>query len=255
MIARVLALGRSFKKLVSYLKTGKDGRQLQRDRVEWVEFRNLPTRNPDTAACMMAATASESVSGTQTAVYHFSISCDPGDPVDGGTLRRVADRTIRDLGLEEHQVLIFAHKDRSHPHLHFVVNRVHPERGTLWRTWRDYYRIERSLRAQEQELGLQIVPGWNSVVVRDVDGGLRVPGEHETGLQRVYPAPNARRGDAEFLCDVRARAAPLLEQARGWAELERGLAEQGLSLRVKGGGFTLTDGTREVKASEVGRGW
>ena len=254
MIARVLALGRSFKKLVSYLKTGKDGRQLQRDRVEWVEFRNLPTRNPDTAACMMAATASESVSGTQTAVYHFSISCDPGDPVDGGTLRRVADRTIRDLGLEEHQVLIFAHKDRSHPHLHFVVNRVHPERGTLWRTWRDYYRIERSLRAQEQELGLQIVPGWNSVVVRDVDGGLRVPGEHETGLQRVYPAPNARRGDAEFLCDVRARAAPLLEQARGWAELERGLAEQGLSLRVKGGGFTLTDGTREVKASEVGRG-
>jgi hypothetical protein len=134
VIARVLALGRSFKKLVSYLKTGKDGRQLQRDRVEWVEFRNLPTRNPDTAACMMAATASESVSGTQTAVYHFSISCDAGDPVDGGMLRRVAARTIRDLGLEEHQVLIFAHKDRSHPHLHFVVNRVHPERGTLWRT-------------------------------------------------------------------------------------------------------------------------
>lgn len=254
MIARVLALGRSFKKLVSYLKTGKDGRQLQRDRVEWVEFRNLPTRNPDTAACMMAATASESVSGTQTAVYHFSISCDPGDPVDGGTLRRVADRTIRDLGLEEHQVLIFAHKDRSHPHLHFVVNRVHPERGTLWRTWRDYYRLERSLRAQEQELGLQIVPGWNSVVVRDADGTLRVPAEHETGLQRVYPAPNPRRGDAEFLRDVRARAAHLLEQARHWAELERGLAEHGLSLRVKGGGFTLTDGTREVKASEVGRG-
>lgn len=254
MIARVLALGRSFKKLISYLKTGKDGRQLQRDRVEWVEFRNLPTRNPDTAACMMAATASESVSGTQTAVYHFSISCDPGDPVDGGTLRQVADRTIRDLGLEEHQVLIFAHKDRSHPHLHFVVNRVHPDRGTLWRTWRDYYRLERSLRAQEQELGLQIVPGWNSVVVRDVDGRLRVPAEQETGLQRVYPASNPRRGDAEFLRDVRARAAQLLEQARGWADLERGLAEQGLSLRVKGGGFTLTDGTREVKASEVGRG-
>lgn len=253
MIARVLALGRSFKKLISYLKTGKDGRQLQRDRVEWMEFRNLPTRNPDTAACMMAATASESVSGTQTAVYHFSISCDPGDPVDGGTLRRVADRTIRDLGLEEHQVLIFAHKDRSHPHLHFVVNRVHPERGTLWRTWRDYYRIERSLRAQEQELGLQIVPGWNSVVVRGVDGGLRVPAEHETGLQRVYPASNPRRGDAEFLRDVRAGAAQLLEQARGWAELERGLAEQGLSIRVKGGGITLTDGRLEAKASDVGR--
>jgi hypothetical protein len=98
------------------------------------------------------------------------------------------------------------------------------------------------------------VPGWNSVVVRGVDGRLRVPAEHETGLQRVYPASNLRRGDAEFQRDVRARAAQLLEQAQSWAELERGMAEQGLSLRVKGGGFTLTDGTREVKASEVGRG-
>lgn len=194
MIGRVYPLGRGFKGLVSYLETGKNGRQKPRDRVDWVEFRNLPTRNARTAACMMAATASESVSGTRTAVYHFSVSCDPGDPVDPGTLRHVADRVIRDLGLEEHEVLIFAHKDKAHPHLHFVVNRVHPERRTLWRPWRDYPRIERSLRAQEQELGLQIVPGWNSVVVRDVDGGLRVPAEHETGLQRVYPSSNPRRG-------------------------------------------------------------
>jgi hypothetical protein len=82
VIGRAHALGRSFKKLVAYLKTGKDGRQRQRDRVDWVEFRNLPTRNPDTAACMMAATASESMSGTREPVYHFSVSCDPGDPVD-----------------------------------------------------------------------------------------------------------------------------------------------------------------------------
>lgn len=253
MIGRVYPLGKGFKGLVSYLETGKDGRQKPRDRVEWVEFRNLPTRNLRTAACMMAATASASVSGTKTVVYHFSVSCDPGDPIDPGTLRRVAARIIRDLGLEEHEVLVFAHKDKAHPHLHFVVNRVHPERRTLWRPWRDYPRIERSLRAQEQELGLQIVPGWNSVVVRDVDGGLRVPAEHETGLQRIYPPSNPRRGDAEFLREVTARAAPVLEQARSWAELERGLAEQGLSLRVKGGGFTLTDGSRQVKASEVGR--
>ncbi|HEX6371135.1 MAG TPA: relaxase/mobilization nuclease domain-containing protein [Longimicrobium sp.] len=254
MIGRAHALGRSFRKLVSYLKTGKDGRQQQRDRVDWVEFRNLPTRNPDTAACMMAATAGESVSGTRDPVYHFSVSCDPGDPVDSVSLQRVADRLIRDLELEEYQVLIFAHKDRAHPHLHFVVNRVHPERHTLWRTWKDYPRIERSLRAQEQELGLRIVPGWNSVVVRSEDGGLRVPPEYETGFQRVYPRSGPGRGSADFLREVTARAAPVLEQSRSWAELERGLAEHGLALRAKGGGFTLTDGTRQVKASDVGRG-
>ncbi|HEU4884997.1 MAG TPA: relaxase/mobilization nuclease domain-containing protein [Longimicrobium sp.] len=254
MIGRAHALGRSFKKLVSYLKTGKDRRQQQRDRVDWVEFRNLPTRNPETAACMMAATAGESVSGTREVVYHFSVSCDPGDPVDSISLQRVADRLIRDLDLEEYQVLIFAHKDRTHPHLHFVVNRVHPERHTLWRTWKDYPRIERSLRAQEQELGFRIVPGWNSVVVQSEDGGLRVPAEYEMGFQRVYPRSGPGRGSADFLREVTVRAAPVLEQSRSWAELERGLAEHGLALRAKGGGFTLTDGTRQVKASDVGRG-
>ena len=99
MIGRVYPLGRGFKGLVSYLETGKDGRQKPRDRVDWVAFRNLPTRNARTAACMMAATASESVSGTRTAVYHFSVSCDPGDPVDPDTLRQVANRVIRDLGM------------------------------------------------------------------------------------------------------------------------------------------------------------
>lgn len=230
-------MGRSFKKLVLYLKTGKGGRQRERDRVDWVEFRNLPTRNPDTAACMMAATAGESVSGTREPVYHFSVSCDPDDPVDAVSLQRVADRLIHDLDLEEHQILIFAHKDRSHPHLHIVVNRVHPERHTLWRTWKDYPRIERSLRAQEQELGLRIVPGWNSVVVRSEDGGLRVPDEHETKLPRVYPRPSPRRGGPEFLREVKARAFPVLRDSQSWDALERGLAEQGLALRVKGGGI------------------
>lgn len=44
-----------------------------------------------------------------------------------------------------------------------------------------------------------------------------------------------------------------LEQAGSWAEVERGLADHGLVLREKGGGFVVTDGEREVKASEVGR--
>jgi len=253
VIGRVWPLGSSFKGAVLYMETGKDGLLDPRERVDWVEFRNLPTRNARTAACIMAATASESVSGTATPAYLFSVSFDPGDSVNPATLRLVADRVIRDMRLTEYQSLVYSHKDRAHPHLHFIVNRVHPERHTLWRNWQDYLRLERSLRALEQELGLRIVPGWNSVVVLTPDGGLRVPQEHETGLTRVFPRSGPSRGDAGFLRDIAARAAPVLEQARSWAELERGLAEQGLSLRTKGGGFTLTDGTRQVKASEVGR--
>lgn len=254
MISWVHGTGRSFKKTCSYLATGEDGLQLERDRVLWVECFDLPTRSWEVASCMMAATASTSVSNAPKPVYHFSISCHPDDPVDAKTLRWIARRTIRDMRLRGYQVVVFAHKDRAHLHLHFVVNRVHPERGTLWSMWRDCYRLEHSLRAQERELGLQVVPGWlaPTPVVEGLSAGVEGPGQEGTG-RWLRPRPGPRRGDEDFLRQVTTRATPVLERAQSWAELERGLAEHGLSARVHHGGLRFTDGRFQVKASEVGR--
>lgn len=250
MIAVVSPRGSSFKHLLRYLEFGRDGKQ--RGRAAWIEFHNLATRNPKLAACFMDATAAGSVSGTEKPVYHFSVSFDIDDPVDEAIMRRVAERTRRDMGLLEYQCVVVAHQDRSHLHLHFVVNRVHPGRRTLWRDWQDYYRLERSLRAQEVELGLRVVPGWNAPVPSlslGRDGLERQPQD----ARWIKPRPGLRRGDDAFLQDVTVRAAPVLQRARSWAEIERGLAEEGLTLRSKGGGFIITDGRHLVKASEVGR--
>lgn len=237
MIGKAYRMGTGFKGLAAYLVHGhRDG--LQPDRVDWIETRNLPTRDPETAARLMAATARDS-ERVQKPVFHLSISFDPNDRVTPAMMRRVMDRTLRDLGLHEHQVLIIAHKDRQHPHVHAMVNRVHPERRTAWSNSWDYRRIEASLRAQEAELGLRIVPGKHAPVP-------------EHARDRMERAPVQRvRGDAPFLERVRAEAGPHLTGARSWGELERGLGEHGLSLRVKGRGMVVTDGTREVKASEI----
>jgi hypothetical protein len=239
VIGNVNQLGKGFKGVASYLESGKDGQQW--DRVEWIESRNLPTRDPQTAARVMAATARDS-ERTAAPVYHFSISFDPGDPVDRDAMRRVADRTLRDLGLQDHQALIVAHRDTAHPHVHVVVNRVHPETARAWSNFRDFPRIERSLRAQEVELGLRVVPGKHA----------RVP-ERDAPVQAPGPAPRAGRGDAAFLADVQERATPILQRARSWAEVEQGLAQHGLAVRVNGRGMSVTDGRQQVKASEVGR--
>jgi predicted nucleic acid-binding Zn ribbon protein len=251
LIAVISPRGTSFKYLLRYLEFGRDGKQ--RGRAAWMEFHNLATRNPELAACFMAATAAGSVSGTKKPVYHFCVSFDIDDPVDEAIMRQVAERTRRDMGLLEYQCVVVAHQDRSHLHLHFVVNRVHPERRTLWRDWQDYYRLERSLRAQEVELGLRIVPGWNAPVPSLVPGrdGME---RHPQDAPWIKPRSGPRRGDDAFLQDVTVRAAPVLQRARSWAEIERGLAEEGLTLRSKGGGFIITDGKHLVKASDVGRG-
>ena len=123
MIGRTFPFGKGFLGLARYLEHGEAGEH--RDRVLWVESRNLPTEDPETAARLMAAHARLSVR-TQRPVYHFVIAFDPGDPVDRESMRRVADAVLRKLGLEEHQALIVAHNDTEHPHMHLVVNRVHP---------------------------------------------------------------------------------------------------------------------------------
>src|SRR4028119_317184 len=94
MIGNVNPLGKGFKGLASYLESGKDGQQTER--VDWVESRNRPTTDPQAAARIMAATARESVR-SELPVYHFSVSFDPGDPVDREAMRGVADRTPRGL--------------------------------------------------------------------------------------------------------------------------------------------------------------
>ncbi len=236
MIGNVNELGTGFKGLASYLESGKDRQQW--DRVDWVETRNLPTQDPQTAARIMAATARDS-ERTATPVYHLSISFDPGDPVDRDAMLRVADRTLRDLGLQDHQAVLVAHNDTAHPHVHLMVNRVHPETGRAWSNFRDYRRIEGSLREQEVEMGLRVVPGKHA----------RVPGRNGAARARV---PRAQRGDAAFLLDVQERAAPVLRRARTWEDVEQGLAQHGLGVRVNGGGMSVTDGRQQVKASEVG---
>jgi hypothetical protein len=232
VIGRTFPFGKGFLGLARYLEHGEAGEH--RDRVLWVESRNLPTEDPETAARLMAAHARLSVR-TQRPVYHFVIAFDPGDPVDRESMRRVADAVLRKLGLEEHQALIVAHNDTEHPHMHLVVNRVHPVKHVAWENSWDWPKIEQELRVQEVELGMRRVPGHHG----------RVPGRE--------PAPALERGDAAFLRFVQERAGPVMERAQSWAEVEQGLAATGLRVRVKGGGLTIHDGRQEVKASDVDR--
>lgn len=240
MIGKVYKRGQSFKALAAYLEYGKlNGSKV--DRVDWIESRNLPTEHPQAAARIMLATAREN-QRVKKPVYHFTVSLAPGDPANRETMRQVADRTIRELGLQEHQVLIVAHRDRAHAHMHFMVNMIHPDRRTVWSDWRDWVRLQQALRPQEADLGLRIVPGTLAPVP-----------EHASARAPRAPAPKLVRGNDAFLQRATREAGPHLMAARSWSELERALAERGLAIRVEGRGMIVTDGVHKVKCSEIDR--
>ena len=145
-----------FGALARYLAKGRSGDEPER--VAWSTSRNLPTDDPELAGKIMRATAAQNVRVKQP-VYHLVLSFDPNDQVDRATMERVADRVIAALELQRHQILIVSHRDRGHPHMHLLVNRVHPDTGLVWNRWQDRAVIQQVLREQEVALGLRIVPG------------------------------------------------------------------------------------------------
>ncbi len=234
--------GRRFAALARYLMFGRSGEEPER--VAWTAGRNVGTDDPEVAAALMQATANANLD-VESPVYHLTINFDPADPVTPERMQAVADRVLADLGLAEHQALLVAHRDRSHPHVHVMVNRVHPETGRAWNRWQDRPRIERALRELERELGLREVSGR----LYQLDG--QEPPERAP-LTSGERRQAERTGDPAFPDRVRAHLAEL-RAARSWEELEATLARHGLRLERKGQGLVITDGKQQVKASRVAR--
>ena len=208
--------------------------------VLWMDRRNLPTQTAEATACLMQATATQSVR-VQRPAYWLSISFDPSDEVSRATVAHVTDAVLSKLGVTEHQVLIVVHGEAHHPHVHVVVNRVHPIRHRAWNPSWDWKQIEEALREQEVELGLRIVPGKLA----------RVPGSADRPLRS---SASFLHGDAAFLAVLQRTLLPILDDAHTWADAKASLHSAGLSFRIYGGGLRFNDGTTEVRASEVRRG-
>jgi hypothetical protein len=227
--------GAGFGGLTRYLLHGKKDNP-NPERVLWTSTRELALEDPQQAAILMRMTAAQG--RTQEPVEHISISIPPHEHLSREQWERVADTTLRDLGLEDHQVLIVAHRDTAHDHIHLVVNRVHPETYRAWNRWQDQTRLMASLRVQERDLGLQPTP-----YVPNPD---RLP----NSLLRLYE----RTGEPPLLDYARNASRPVFQEARSWNELHERLAEKGLYLERKGQGLVVTDDHRHVKASSVDRG-
>ena len=227
--------------LQEYLLDGKSGR----DRVEWTSTRNLPTEDPRYAAAVMRATAEQNPR-VQKPVYHLSLSASPGEQISKEKWERIADRVLIRLGLDDRQALVVAHNDTRHPHIHLMINRVHPEHLKAWHNGHDYQRIEKALRHIERDLKLREVPGHH----------YQLPGQQPPERTRTTDGERRqaeRTGEPAWAERTRFKIYDDLKQAKSWGDLERRLAGHRLRLERRGGGLVITDGKNQVKASRVYR--
>lgn len=142
------------------------------ERVEWTETRNLVTDDPETVRRVMIATAYSvdelkaaagvKASGRKSTahVYAYSLAWHPDEAatLDRAEMVRAADQSLKVLGAEGHQALIVCHRDRTHPHVHVIVNRVDPATGKMLPTSNDFRKLSDWANAYERERGQIMTP-------------------------------------------------------------------------------------------------
>lgn len=242
------------------------------DRVAWMEAHNLETTDPQAAAAIMDATAAQNVR-CKKPVYHFVLSFDPKDAkqakVPPEVMRDIAHQAIDQMGLREHQLLIYAHKDTDHPHMHFLVNRIHPRTGKAFDRHNDGRKLTAMCRDIARERGLNIpldreqerariaekerVDDFDLVESLKAQPPETVPeGEYWQAKKEDRP-PQVAMDKAEVKA-LREKVQGHFYNAKDWHELTARLGAQGVFLERKGQGLVLAKGDRFAKLSQMGKG-
>jgi len=165
MIAQTHLQG-SIDSLANYLGYGKAENFNRVDdrsrRVAWESGRNLRGAGTiEGAKSRFKQAAARKGRQVEKPVYQIILSWQSGNEENGippdnpsrEEMELAADAVLSELGLEEHQAWIVAHKDTSAPHIHIAVNRVHPRTGETWKNSFDESILYNRLREIEKGMG------------------------------------------------------------------------------------------------------
>jgi len=155
--------GRGFKGAAAYYLHDKGASTS--NRVSYTATLNLVNDNPRRAVAEMIYTAEHANELKEAAgvkatgrklekpVYTFSLSWHPTEKPDFGHMREAGISALKALKMDHHQVLMVAHNDTEHPHMHFIVNRIDPNTGKAHGLKRDQLILSKWAEAYEMEHG------------------------------------------------------------------------------------------------------
>jgi hypothetical protein len=168
MIPRIQT-GDSFKGAALYYLHDKrlegEAERLTAERVAWTHALNTLEDEPGAVIREMQHTAMSQqwlkhVSGNRTdgrpterTVMTVALAWSPEQSLDRQQMIEAGKSYLKHMGWHEHQVLFVAHNDTKHPHVHLIINRIHPDTGmTMDSNW-SKTRSQKWALAYEREHG------------------------------------------------------------------------------------------------------
>ncbi|MHB1514485.1 MAG: TraI/MobA(P) family conjugative relaxase [Acidiferrobacteraceae bacterium] len=207
-------------------------------------------------------------------VYHVALSWPAGEHPTKEQIHQSVTHLLRTLQMAECEAVYAVHRDTDHDHVHCVINRIHPVKGTVAGPPQfDYFHIDRACRELELQYGWAHDPG-PYVVTPGPDGVPQVrrqtKDEWAQWKERRGRAPSARaqraarnRGIPSFQTWVAGGPAKAVRSLvhrpyTTWAEVHRVLADYGVTLQSTEHGIVVTtplpEGRRlTAKATHLGR--
>jgi hypothetical protein len=223
-----------FAGLVSYLTNA----QRKSERVGGVAVTNCHSDTSEVAITEVLNTQAQNTRAISDKTYHLILSFRAGGQPAEETLIAIETRVCQALGYGEHQRVSAVHHDTDHLHLHIAINKIHPSRYTLHDPYNDHKTLARECERLEREYGLE-------------------PDNHQArkcGAENRADDMERHTGIESLLGWIQRECQGQMQAAQSWAELHRVLRANGLQLRERGNGLTVTarDGTT-VKASSISR--
>jgi hypothetical protein len=245
----------SFHQLADYIRDAR-----KTDGSVWV-FNVLSV---ETAASEMAATAALSHRVHDPAL-HAVISWPTREQPTPAQAREAGIMALRALGFDVrepggYQAMVALHRDTDHWHIHLAANRVHPESGLALHVEWSHKRLHRACREIELHQGWSHDRGLMEVIEQDgqaviVPSSYRNP-ERTTRTTKAEDM-EVHSGLVSFESYLKVHVGPVLKKAisgGNWEAVHRVLAEYGVELVPRGGGFAFREVFSDLyaKASAAG---
>ncbi len=156
-----------------------ESERLSTGRVAWTFALNTLENDPEAVLAEMAQTARDQgllkmMAGkrgdgrpTGKTVMTVSLAWSPEQQPGREDMIEAGRSFLDHMGWKDHQVLLVAHNDTKHPHVHLIINRIHPETGmTIDDAW-SKVRSQKWALAYEREHGRIYCEGREAKYGRD----------------------------------------------------------------------------------------
>jgi hypothetical protein len=205
-------------------------------RVAFSEVLNLAESHPwsaftkmqETYSAYRVAEATKRGRKLTEPVYSYSLSWSPEENPSREEMLKAAKESLKVVGLDKHQVVLVAHNDQPHKHIHVIANRVDLAAGKAAHMGHDYLKLSKWAEDYEKQNGRIFCER------RIEHNRARAAGEFVKDRQNTHRGFKAKEIDEAAKAKVDAgainRAAKLQERAAKRDDLFRSQAEERASV-------------------------